>query len=266
MKKTFVLFSTILSMNASILPLISTTVVSAEEITSNTDTPAIPNQMKISKEETDKLENYDQSIQSFVTMQQKITDSMTVDSSNHYVYNETEIKNIIDSFDFESLNRNTDLNYTKDTFFAMAMDSIKHTEVKIPYLTPRSGKTYNVNAVVEVWNGKTFWLDYYHTKVKEKQFQDILASLETHAQGLEFIGSIPDIAVAVGPQLSALMESNIGALGSLFSVLVEYTKFACKSGYLRLVEENISDYGTVLDINKFTFVNRVWSQKDKPYQ
>lgn len=266
MKKSCVLFAVALSLSASILPLVHATTAFAKETYTSPEVNTIPSKMKMSQQESDKYKNYEKAIQNFEIMQQKITDSMTIDTNNHYVYNEKEIKNIVYSFNFENLNKNTKLNYTKETFFALAMDSIKSTEVKIMNLSEKNGDKYNVNAVVEVWNGKTFWMDYYNTKVKESQYQNLLATLEANGQGIEFIGNIPDLAVAIGPELSAVMETNIGALGSLFSVLVEYAKFACKSAYLRLVEANLSEYGTVLDLNKFTFSNQVWTQKDKPYQ
>ncbi|HHC7684196.1 TPA: hypothetical protein ACN3H6_003098 [Enterococcus faecalis] len=56
----------------------------------------------------------------FLAMQDQITSVLRIEDG-HYVYNKEDVKNIVYSFDFDKLNQQLDLDYTKESFYSVAI-------------------------------------------------------------------------------------------------------------------------------------------------
>lgn len=241
MKKSIILSTIFIVIGASTLPAI----VSADQI--NEQTQIYNRNVKKSVIEKEKQN----AIQKFTEMQNKITDSMYVENGR-YIYDETTIKNIINSFDFVFLKEKTGIEYTNISFFNVAITNIKQT--RVIDLADRGGNKYNENKVQEGWNYGRFWWDETNTTKKIDQLEDV-------ADKITF-GTITG-----GGILELIITYFGGAFGAVFSMLVSMG-IGIEAWLLNNIATNLervqNGTGTVLEINKFTAVYDCWSQDKYP--
>lgn len=185
------------------------------------------------------------SMEAFLDMQDQITSTLKV-KNEHYVYDKDEVKDIIYKFNFDDLKKNTDLNYTKETFYNEAINSIENTVLK-PTFTTRNANKYNRNHYESGWNYIRSWLDTNKAKNSIKNLYDAADVLAAGGG----VGGIVGI-IASGPL--APISGFLSAIGGLTALY--FTNMA------RNTEYKNNGTGVVLEINKFTGIYSVWSQDE----
>lgn len=179
-------------------------------------------------------------------MQDQITSVLRIEDG-HYVYNKEDVKNIVYSFDFDKINQQLDLDYTKESFYSVAINSIDNTQFQTHSIVKRSANPYNRNYFEEGWNYYRSWQDNNTVKKSIKNMYDAADALTIGAGTGEVVG-----ALASGP-LATFVEIVAGISGltaAYFQNMARNTEY--KNNYSRIV----------LEANKFTFVYSVWSQNE----
>lgn len=191
-------------------------------------------------------------IEKFSEMQDKITGVLTIEDGK-YVYDEREVKAIVDEFDFEELSIKTGIDFTSESFLQDALENIKNTKFENP-IQSRNANRYNRNYYEEGWNYGRMWMDTAKTNWKIKDLQDgadyvaaggLLIDLFSGAAGLAGFLS--------GPGAGALM---LGATVAGGGVVLYFQNMA------RNLEYKNNGTGTVLEVNKFIAIYSCWSQNE----
>ena len=182
----------------------------------------------------------------FLAMQDQITSVLQIEDG-HYVYNKDDVRNIVYSFDFDKLNQQLDLNYTKETFYNIAIESIDQTKFKENKFTTYNTNPYNKNDFQEGWNYYRSWQDHNTAKTSIKNMYDAADVLTAGAGigGIVGIFSSGPLAPFVG-----IMAGVSGLTALYFQNMARNTEY--KNNYS----------GIVLEVNKFTAVYDVWSQSE----
>ncbi|HCT4590642.1 hypothetical protein [Enterococcus faecalis] len=182
----------------------------------------------------------------FLAMQDQITSVLRIEDG-HYVYNKEDVKNIVYSFDFDKLNQQLDLDYTKESFYSVAIESIDNTQFQTHSISKRNANPYNRNYFEEGWNYYRSWQDHNTAKGSIKNMRD--AAFVLNGGG--------GIATVVGIFASGPLAPFAGVVAAVSGLTAMYFDNMATNTELK---NNYS--GIVLEANKFTFVYSVWSQNE----
>ncbi|MBM7689904.1 hypothetical protein BCR24_13510 [Enterococcus ureilyticus] len=187
-------------------------------------------------------------IQRFTDMQNEITLVLTI-KNGRYVYDEKEIKSIVDSFDFNKLATETGIEFTNESFFQEAITNIKNTKFE-SQIQDRMANRYNRNYYEEGWNYQRVWWDESNTKRKIIEFEDV----GQYAGLAGGIGGLAGSAVAgmiTGP-IGVAISASIG-----FGVFYDGWYFSNVALNLNRIKNGT---GTVYERNTWTTVYSLWTQ------
>lgn len=178
-------------------------------------------------------------IEEMMNMQDQITETLRVED-NRYVYDYAKIKEIVFNYNFEDFNQIRGTNYTNESFLQLAIHSIENTDLTPQIITTGiCGQTW----VIEDWN----YVRTAQTKAVSDAFvNDARNYAEICASGGVIGGTITSSVPALAVVLVAAME-----LGALY-----YNTFANNLSY----QNSLSNCGTVIDVNRFTFYYQIWNQ------
>lgn len=184
--------------------------------------------------------NEDQVMSDFTNMQNKITSSLKVEG-NHYVYDKNEVRSIVYSFDFDKLEKETGIKYSKESFLEAAITNIDATVIE-HRIEPRNANKYNRNYTESGWNFRRDWMDTNYTNYFISEYRRI-------ANDIGLIG-------AVGTNASKVPAIQ-WALGVGFAYDVWYFNNVADN-----TEKKNNGTGVVFEINIFTAYYSVWSQNE----
>lgn len=191
-----------------------------------------------------------QAIQEFNEMQDKITLSMTF-KDGAYNYNYQTIYDIVYNYNFTDLNNELGTNWSKESFLETAIVLIENFESKnndnekVCSITSARAKMCGENWETSGWN-------YARSAMSTNKTAHYITLCNSLALGSGTAGSIGAKMTALVPILSGILFAA-GAAGALY-----YGTFA-----LWLDHNNkLTKCGTVVDINKFTYVYTIWTQPE----
>ena len=183
-------------------------------------------------------------LQRFTDMQNEITSVLTI-KNGRYVYNEKEIKSIVDSFDFNQLATKTGIEFTNESFFQEAMTNIKNTKFE-SQIQGRNASRYNRNYYEEGWNYQRVWWDESNTNRKIIEFENV-------GQYAELAGGVvaASASMITGP-IGVAIAASIG-----FGVFYDGWYFSNVALNLNRIKNGT---GTVYERNTWTTVYSLWTQ------
>lgn len=195
----------------------------------------------------------DEIVEEFNRLQNAIDEQLIIEN-NYYVFNADDVyQTIINSdFDFDTFNKYFNTDYTSHTFAQDVISRIKDADLTIRYNNTcdvTRGTYCQRNAEESGWNYRRTYYDYK----KSNEAADILKQAANDCD----LGSYAAGALAI--LLPGIGSSIATALG-VYTVL--------ESWYLSTLADAIisnnkdGNCGTVTDINIFTSVFTVWSQKE----
>lgn len=199
--------------------------------------------------------NRENSLKEFSEMQDQIT-SILSEIDGHYSYDKSAVKEIVYKFDFEKLNKNTEITFTKETFYDIAISNIENTNLK-PVNHTKNGNQYNRNHFESGWNYGRLWMDTSSTKQKIHELTGASKAVGALKEGG---------GVITGGSIGALIAEFItGPVLPIISGILTI-EFIYAEWYFDNVAENLgyknNGTGTILEVNKFTTHYNCWSQDE----
>lgn len=192
-------------------------------------------------------------MQHFEIMQENITSQLVPNSDfTKFHYNKEAIKDIVYSFSFEKLFVETGIELNAETFFDIAIHNIDNTvPIKEDYISSYwiTGPQYGKHAVEERWNSVRTFMPKYAVKdyigvLRHKTYQNVAIGLVIKgAAKLKVFGAQGDLVVST--------------LGSLVILVAGWNEGL--ANHLADFNER-TNYGVVLDTNKFTAYYKMWTQ------
>lgn len=191
-------------------------------------------------------------LKKFTNMQDKITSVLKIENGK-YLYNENEVKSIINQFNFEELAQKTGIEYTKESFYEEAIENINETTFK-PQIEGRNANRYNINKTQEGWNYTRVWFNTNNTNILIKELQDGADYVAGGGLLVDLFSGVAGLAGYVsGPLAGALMLS---ATVSGAGCILYFQNMA------RNVEYKNNGTGTVIEVNKYVALYSCWSQNE----
>lgn len=193
-------------------------------------------------------------VKSFNDLQSEIDKVLRIDDTK-YVFNKEDVVNVINNydFDFQTYNEYFHTNYTNEGFADIVIKMIENAD--LTYHSNDSGScslrgTYcGKNGTSSGWNYDRF----YNNKTNSKKVADKLDEL---SRNWSLISGASGGIGAFLPGIGTAIASGI-ALGAVWNTW--YTSTLASA--IRSNNED-GNCGTVTDINKFTTVFTVWSQRE----
>lgn len=184
-------------------------------------------------------------INGFIEMQDQIT-SVLQTTSGRYSYDTSEIKSIVDAYDFTKLNLVLGSDYTSQSFIDEAIASIESTTPESKIQTRAS--ICGLNKTTYGWNYEKLFASKQETRYNVSVYRDYRTILLAG-------GTIGGGATAAVPPLALLLlaTSTIGA--GWYEMLANTTE--------RINDQ--SDCGTVTTVNKFVYTWTVKNQSGYNY-
>lgn len=193
----------------------------------------------------------DDAIREFKEIQEKI-DSVVEVVDSKYIYNITEITNIIDSYDFNRIAEIANLPYTKETFTAEVLGRLETTEVNLVDFTNSNsnimarwitGRICGVTATENRWNSERTFETKAQAELQVYQMRDYARTIAAlYAAGAVVTISVPPL---------------VGIFGIVGGAAAWY--YDGVAGWLEY-HNNKGNCGLVIDINRFTFYYEIWNQ------
>lgn len=198
--------------------------------------------------------NSNESEREFLDLQNEITLSLG-EINAKYVYDEVTIRNIINKYDFNLINKSMDSPIDKESFINDVLYSLDTVKIEKP--SPNSvsllsrgyptGKLCGHNGSYSIWNSMRDYLD-------KEESEDYVHTVRQLALKL---GAGATVGGAVlGPFSGGVLTIILGAVGTL-----GVTKFTLMGNDVEHYNSK-SSCGTVVDLNRFTYHHYVFSQKD----
>lgn len=179
-------------------------------------------------------------------------DKVLLIENNHYVFNENEVYKVVSdyNFDFNTFNKYYETNYTSDTFAKYAIVLIKDADLS--YKPIESSDVCEINGTYCGRNANTSGWNYNRYYRNKSKSAEAINNLRNAANTAGDIGVGIDVIEKIFPGITSAF--GIGAKISewYLDTLADAIASNNKDG----------DCGTVTDINKFTTVFTVWSQKE----
>lgn len=169
------------------------------------------------------------------SLQKDIDNNVQVDNNGNYVYSPSRIKSIVYSYNFDKINKNSKTNYSKESFFEQANNSLSTTNVKnkSPFysLAAYSG----VNKTVDHWNYTRVYRNHSNTAKTAMKYSNTAANW----------GALGGTSAGLG---------LFGIYGAAAGVAVGTTSAGESwywSQFANALNANNNSHGTKSDVNKF---------------
>lgn len=181
-------------------------------------------------------------------------DSVLKNDGAKYIYNENEVIEVIDeyNFDFSSFNKFFDTNYTEESFTDTALNLIENAELEYHSEGRETcdirGTYCHKNGTSSGWNYDRFYKDKRNSEKAALGLDELSRNWSLIGAG----GGLASLIPGIGPAIVAGIGLGAGWNSWYASTLAAAIRSNNSDG----------DCGTVTDINKFTTVFSVWSQRE----
>lgn len=186
-------------------------------------------------------------IETFMEMQDEITDSMTV-SEGKYSYNYEIIKSIVYGFDFTNVNEKLGTDYTNESFLNLAINDIENTEITTN--SEDSVCTIGAGMCKENWTSSGW--NYERAAMDDNNTTGTISDCKNWAAALLASGTIGGATASVAPLAFILISAS--ALGVAWYTMV--------GNSLESKQKQADKCGVVMDINKYTYQYSIWTQPE----
>lgn len=194
--------------------------------------------------------NDTEAIDEFNEMQDQITKSMVL-KDGKYEYDYDVVRDIVYNFEFTKVNNQLGTNWNHENFLEEAINLIDNFENKES--SEAFASTCSATRAAgcdENWESSGW--NYGRTAMDTDTTTYYATLSENYSVGAVGLGSVAARMTALVPILSGILFAAGGATGFYYSSFASWLRY----------NNSLTDCGTVVDINKFTFVYTIWTQPE----